>query len=148
MPFTAVHLHATPMHSTCTFNTLSDIKYVYIFSVIAFFIIILACVNFMNLSTAQSVKRAKEVGIRKVLGSVKAQLIKQFLTEAMLYSVIATLIALVLVAVLLKPFNEITGKSLVFSSIFSGNIWLFVIGLVLDYRIACRLISGILSYLI
>ena len=78
-------------------TTLSDIKYVYIFSVIAFFIIILACVNFMNLSTAQSATRAKEVGIRKVLGSVKKQLIKQFLTEAMLYSFISTMIALVLV---------------------------------------------------
>jgi putative ABC transport system permease protein len=131
MPFTSVHLYANPMIVPARLTTLSDIKYVYIFSVIALFIIILACVNFMNLSTAQSATRAKEVGIRKVLGSVKAQLIKQFLTEAMLYSFIATLIALVLVLLLLQPFNGVAGKALVFSSIFSGNIWLFVLALCL-----------------
>jgi len=129
MPFTSVHLHANPMNTPARLTTLSDIKYVYIFSAIAFIIIILACVNFMNLSTAQSAKRAKEVGIRKVLGSVKAQLIKQFLTEAMLYSVISTVIAFVLVLLLLKPFNEIAGKALVFNSIFSSKIWLFILAL-------------------
>ena len=86
MPFTSVHLHAIPMQVPARLTTLSDIKYVYIFSIIALFIIILACVNFMNLSTAQSATRAKEVGVRKVMGSLKTQLIKQFLTEAMLYS--------------------------------------------------------------
>ena len=131
MPFTAVHLYARGNSVVARLTTLGDIKYVYIFSVIAIFIIILACVNFMNLSTAQSVKRAKEVGIRKVLGSVKPQLIKQFLTEAILYSVIATVIALIIVLPLLKPFNDITGKSLVFSSIFSGYIWIFIIVLCL-----------------
>ncbi|MEO6537473.1 MAG: ABC transporter permease, partial [Ferruginibacter sp.] len=79
-PLTAVHLYSSGVGSNLT--TLSDIKYVYIFSVIACFIIILACVNFMNLSTAQAAKRAREVGIRKVLGSVKSQLVKQFFTEA------------------------------------------------------------------
>jgi putative ABC transport system permease protein len=131
MPFTAVHLYARENNTVARLTTLGDIKYVYIFSVIAMIIIILACVNFMNLSTAQSVKRAKEVGIRKVLGSVKVQLIKQFLTEAILYSVIATVIALIIVLPLLKPFNEITGKSLVFSSIFAGYIWLFILVLCL-----------------
>ncbi|HTE12131.1 MAG TPA: ABC transporter permease, partial [Chitinophagaceae bacterium] len=127
MPFTSVHLYASGRGTIARLTTLGNIKYVYIFTVIAFFIIILACVNFMNLSTAQSTKRAKEVGIRKVLGSLKPSLIKQFLTEALLYSFIATLIALVLVLLLLKPFNDITGKSLVFSSIFTGNIWLFIL---------------------
>jgi putative ABC transport system permease protein len=127
MPVTAVHLHATPMQVPARLTTLSDIKYIYIFSVIALFIIILACVNFMNLSTAQSAKRAKEVGIRKVLGSVKKQLIKQFLTEAMLYSFVSTLIALTLVLLLLEPFNEVAGKALVFNSIFSDGIWLFIL---------------------
>ena len=131
MPFTSVHLYAIPMEVPARLTTLSDIKYVYIFSVIAVFIIILACVNFMNLSTAQSAKRAKEVGIRKVLGSVKGQLIKQFLSEAILYSLIAAIIALVLVVVLLQPFNEVSGKALAFASIFNNNIWLFIIGLCL-----------------
>ena len=131
MPFTSVHLHANAMGTPARLTTLSDIKYVYIFSVIALFIIILACVNFMNLSTAQSAKRAKEVGIRKVLGSAKPQLIRQFLTEAMLLSVIALLTALVIVFFLLNPFNEIAGKALAFNSIFSSNIWLFTLALCL-----------------
>jgi putative ABC transport system permease protein len=131
MPFTSVHLHAIPMQVPARMTTLSDIKYVYIFSIIALFIIILACVNFMNLSTAQSATRAKEVGIRKVMGSVKPQLIKQFLTEAMLYSFVATIIGLLLVLLLLKPFNEVAGKSLVFGSIMTSYIWLFVLGLCL-----------------
>jgi putative ABC transport system permease protein len=131
MPFATVHLHAIPMQVPARLTTLSDIKYIYIFSAIALFIIILACVNFMNLSTAQSATRAKEVGIRKVMGSVRTQLIKQFLTEAMLYSFLSTIIALVLVALLLKPFNDVSGKSLVFSSIFTTYTWLFVLGLCL-----------------
>jgi putative ABC transport system permease protein len=120
-PFTSVHLYAAPMGTTARLQTLGNIKYIYIFSAIAVFIILLACVNFMNLSTAQSAKRAKEVGIRKVLGSDKKQLVRQFLTEAMLYSMIATVIALLLVWLFLSPFNEIADKSLVFSSIFIGN---------------------------
>src|SRR5579862_85551 len=131
MPFTSVHLHAMPMEVPARLTTLSDIKYVYIFSIIALFIIILACVNFMNLSTAQAATRAKEVGIRKVMGSIKAQLIRQFLTEAMLYSFVAMIIGLLLVLFLLKPFNEIAGKSLFFNSIFTSYIWLYVLGLCL-----------------
>jgi putative ABC transport system permease protein len=130
-PFTSVHLYSAGMGTDARLTTLGDIKYVRIFSVIALFIIILACVNFMNLSTAQSAKRAKEVGIRKVLGSAKNQLVKQFLSEAMLYSFISTLIALVLVMLLLKPFNGIAGKTLSFNLLFTGNIWLFVLGLLL-----------------
>ena len=131
MPFTDVHLRANAMNVPARLTTLSDIKYVYIFSAIAVFIIILACVNFMNLSTAQSAKRSKEVGIRKVLGSLRTQLIKQFLAEAILYSLIATLIGVLLVAALLTPFNEVSGKTLAISSIFTGYIWLFIIALCL-----------------
>jgi putative ABC transport system permease protein len=128
-PFTSVHLYSTGMGTIARLTTTGDIKYVYIFSVIAFFIIVLACVNFMNLSTAQSAKRAKEVGIRKVLGSEKKQLIKQFLTEAMLYSFISTLIALAIVVLSLKLFNEIAGKTLNFGSLFTNYLWLLVLGL-------------------
>ncbi|HKR05924.1 MAG TPA: ABC transporter permease [Bacteroidia bacterium] len=126
-PLTQVHLHSANIGSRIP--TLSDIKYVYIFSAIALFIIVLACVNFMNLSTAQSARRAKEVGIRKVLGSEKKQLIKQFLSEAMLYSFIAAATAIVLVIIFLKPFNEIAGKSLGFSLIFAHGNWIFILGL-------------------
>lgn len=128
-PLTSIHLHSAGIGSNLT--TLSDIKYVYIFSVIAFFIIILACVNFMNLSTAQSAKRAKEVGIRKVLGSVKGQLVKQFFTEAFIYTTIAAFIALLLVIVLIKPFNIISGKELSFFLLFSNFNILYLGGLIL-----------------
>jgi putative ABC transport system permease protein len=125
-PLTEVHLYSANIGSQFLY-TLGDIKNVYIFSAIAFFIIVLACVNFMNLSTAQAARRAKEIGIRKVLGSEKKQLIKQFLTEAMLYSFISTVIALILVALFLPVFDSVSGKTLNFSSIFHSGIWFFIL---------------------
>ncbi|HEY4965456.1 MAG TPA: ABC transporter permease, partial [Puia sp.] len=128
-PLTAVHLYSANIGSQFLY-TLSDIKYIYIFSAIALLIIILACVNFMNLSTAQSVTRAKEVGIRKVLGSEKKQLIRQFLVEALVYSFISAVFALVLVVFCLPVFNAVAGKNLQFNSIFHSGIWLFILLLV------------------
>jgi putative ABC transport system permease protein len=124
-PLTSVHLYSANIGSQFL-STLGDIKYVYIFSAIAFLIIILACVNFMNLSTAQSVTRAKEVGIRKVLGSGKKQLIRQFLIEASLYSFISSIFAFALVIICLPSFNAVAGKTLQFNSIFHSGIWLFI----------------------
>ncbi|QHT72181.1 FtsX-like permease family protein [Rhodocytophaga rosea] len=108
-PITDIHLYSD-MENEIEAN--SDSKYIYIFSAIALFILTLACVNFMNLSTAQSAERAKEVGIRKVLGSVKSQLIRQFLTESILLTVIALLVSFVLVILLLPGFNQLAGKTL------------------------------------
>jgi putative ABC transport system permease protein len=108
---------------------LSNIKYVYIFGCIAIFIVILACVNFMNLSTARSAKRAKEVGVRKVSGSSRQQLIRQFLAEALLYSVIATVLAILFALLLAKPFSAITGEPMDVANAFTPGIWLFVIAL-------------------
>jgi len=124
-PFTDVHLHSANIGTS--YITLGDIKYVYIFAAIALFIIILACVNFMNLSTAQSATRAKEVGIRKVLGSIRGQLIRQFLTEAMLYSIISVIVALALVLLLIPAFNQLSGKQIAFGNILHNGIWLFII---------------------
>ena len=109
-PLTDLHLYSADI-GTRYFEQ-SDIKYVYIFSAIALFIILLACVNFMNLSTAQSVKRAKEVGIRKVLGSLRKQLIRQFITEAILYSFLAAIFAIIIVILVLPAFNQIANKDL------------------------------------
>lgn len=109
-PLTDLHLYSTDIGTR--FFEQSDIKYVYIFSAIALFIILLACVNFMNLSTAQSVKRAKEVGIRKVLGSLRKQLIRQFITEAILYSFMAAIFAVIIVILVLPAFNQIANKEL------------------------------------
>ncbi|HEY8927970.1 MAG TPA: ABC transporter permease [Mucilaginibacter sp.] len=109
-PLTDLHLYSWDI-GTRYFDQ-SDIKNVYIFSAVALFIILLACVNFMNLSTAQSARRAKEVGIRKVLGSLRKQLIRQFITEAMLFSIVAGIFALVIVILVLPAFNQIANKEL------------------------------------
>ena len=89
-----------------------DITYIYIFAAIAFFIILLACINFMNLATARSANRAKEVGIRKTLGSLRSSLVWQFMTESVLLSLIATILAVVAASILLSPFNNIAGKDI------------------------------------
>lgn len=88
------------------------IRYVYIFSAIALFILLIACVNFMNLSTARSANRAREVGVRKVLGSAKKHLIAQFLIESILLTSVATVIAIIVAAMLLPAFNQLSGKNL------------------------------------
>lgn len=97
-----------------------NIQYVYIFSAVAIFILVLACINFMNLSTARSANRAREVGIRKVLGTNKASLIKQFLSESILLVIISMIIALGITAIVLPVFNDIAAKSLRYAEIFSG----------------------------
>jgi putative ABC transport system permease protein len=89
-----------------------DIKYVYIFSVISMFILLIACINFMNLSTARSSTRSKEVGIRKVLGSNKTQLVKQFLAESFMLTLISVFVAVALVELFLPAFNSLSGKQL------------------------------------
>lgn len=108
-----------------------DIKYVLIFSAIALFILILACINFMNLSTARSAGRAKEVGVRKVMGAHKSQLRKQFLTEAFLITLISMVIAYVLSMLLLGQFNALAGKEMIFSNLFSFKFILIMIGILL-----------------
>lgn len=89
-----------------------DITYVYMFSAIAIFILVIACINFMNLSTARSSNRAKEVGVRKVLGSYRSHLVRQFLTETVLLCVIAFLLAIAMASAALPFFNTLAGKSM------------------------------------
>ena len=92
-----------------------DIQYVYIFSLIAAFILFIATINFVNISTARSAKRAKEVGVRKVLGSNKKELILQFISESMLVTIFSLLISIVFVNIVLASFNGFSGKSLSFN---------------------------------
>ncbi len=108
-----------------------DIAYIYIFAVIGLFILIIAAINFMNLSTAKSSGRAREVGLRKTLGSLKTQLIGQFLIESTVYSFIAMVLALVLVVVLLPQFNLLAGKDLSFNVLVSPAMVAAWFGLVL-----------------
>jgi putative ABC transport system permease protein len=128
LPLTSVHLHASGI-SIPWLSHLSSIKYVYIFGSIAIFIIVLACVNFMNLSTARAAKRAKEVGIRKVSGSAKSQLVWQFMAEAFLYSLISAALAMLFASVLLKPFAVITNEAIDLTTVFSPDILLAVAAL-------------------
>ncbi|MBT1688565.1 ABC transporter permease [Dawidia soli] len=89
-----------------------NIQYVYIFIVVAVFILVVACINFMNLATARSARRAKEVGLRKVAGAMRAQLIRQFLAESSLISVVSLILAVLIVFVSLPGFNTLAGKQL------------------------------------
>ncbi|MGH7454786.1 MAG: FtsX-like permease family protein, partial [bacterium] len=122
-PLRDIHLHSD---LTAEFEANGNIKYVYIFSAIAFFILLIACINFMNLSTARSANRAKEVGIRKVVGSDREQLIRQFLAESLFLSLIALLLALVFVELALPQFNRLAEKQL--HSFYLGN-WLLLAAL-------------------
>jgi putative ABC transport system permease protein len=107
-----------------------QIQLVWLFGIIGAFVLLLACINFMNLSTARSEKRAKEVGIRKTLGSPRGQLIKQFLTESLLIVFIAFLLSIGLVLLSLESFNEIAGKKISFS--FSNPVfWIISISFIL-----------------
>src|SRR5579859_896703 len=88
------------------------IEYVRLFGIIALFILVIACINFMNLTTARSVKRAKEIGVRKVMGAVRGLLIRQFIGEAVLMAFLSLLLALMIVSLVLPAFNQLTGKSI------------------------------------
>ena len=117
IPLLNIHLYSA---LTSEYEPSGNIKYVYSFIVIAIIILLIACVNFMNLSTARSAGRSKEVGVRKVLGSQRSNLISQFLTESVLTSMIALVLAL-LIAVLLLPFlNQLSGKRLAIN-LFAAN---------------------------
>ncbi|GAB4046615.1 ABC transporter permease [Spirosoma litoris] len=116
-PITAIHLHSD-LEAEIEAN--SDVKYIYIFSIIAAFILLVACINFMNLSTAGSAGRAKEVGIRKVLGSVQQQLIWQFLSESVLVTFMALVVAIGIVALALPSFNQLSGKQFELTALLNG----------------------------
>ncbi|MFC1724481.1 ABC transporter permease [candidate division KSB1 bacterium] len=133
-PVKDIHLRSKGIRD---FEKRGDIQYVYIFSLTGIFILIIACINFVNLTTAQSGIRAKEIGMRKVMGATRENLIRQFFTETLIFSFFALFIALCLVYVLMPFFNSISGKQLSFD--ISGNL-LTAAGI-----ITITLISGALS---
>lgn len=103
------------------------IEYVNLFALIGIFIMFIACINFINLSVADAFKRAKEVGVRKVTGASRATLIKQFLVESGLIVALSVVIAIILIEVLLVPFNTLTGKSVALNWL-DSNLWLLIGG--------------------
>lgn len=121
---TDIHLYSDRQHDL---QPGGDIASVYLFSGIAIFILIVACINFMNLATARSAGRAREVGLRKAVGAVRGQLISQFLGESIVFAVLAALLALVIVQFALPAFNEIAGKQLNVGSIL-GYEFVAIIG--------------------
>lgn len=136
-------LMSTPLTKTHFSGNLSsdlpkgNMAYIYLFSTVAVFILLIAAINYMNMATARSAKRSREVGIRKVAGAYRKQLIWQFLTESLLLSVFGIVIAIALVYILLPDFNNLSGKNIGLG-IFTDPIFLIVI-------IGTALLIGILS---
>jgi len=134
MPLRRIHLHSNVMGE---FEPNGDIRYIYIFITLAVLILLVACVNFMNLATARSARRSKEVGVRKVLGSSRQKLILQFLQEAMLTSGIALILAIGIAILLLPWFSQLSGKP--FSISLLLNKW------TIPALLAVTLIVGLLA---
>ncbi len=111
------------------FEPNGNIQYVYIFSFVGLIILLIACINFMNLSTARSASRAREVGIKKVAGAPRRTLINQFLTESLIHTLLAGMVAVLLIQFVLPFFNQLTQKEFTIQQIFSPSGLFFLIGL-------------------
>ena len=134
VPVKDMHLHAGMANNI---TAVGSVTYLYILASIALFTLLIACINFMNLSTARSAKRSAEVGVRKVLGAEKNSLIRQFLGESVLMSLLAFVFALFLTALLLPLFAKVSGKSILFS--FQQH------GILLAGFFALAIITGLLA---
>lgn len=117
MPLTDIHLHSD---RTAEINANGNIQYVYIFGIVAVFLLAIACVNFMNLATARSANRAKEVGVRKALGSERSSLVNQFLTESIMLSFFSLVLAMLIAYLALPLFNNLASKHIEFPI---ANVW-------------------------
>ncbi len=126
-PITSIHLHSQLDYEI---EPNSSIANVYIFSAVALLVLLIACINFMNLATARSALRAREVGVRKVLGAHRRQLMRQFLLEAVLIASLAVVLGVALVKVSLPAFNAFIGKAVTLDLI-SGPIWLGLLAIAL-----------------
>jgi len=135
-PLTSIHLYS---HLESEIEANSDAVYVYIFAAVALFILMIACINFMNLATARSTYRTREVGMRKVVGARRSQLVRQFLGESILFSFIALPLAVVMMELLLPAFRAFTDRDLGFNYLNNWPILFILIGITL----VVGLISGI-----
>lgn len=119
IPVKDIHLRSSYQGE---YEPVSDIKYVYILGAIGLFIIIIAAINFMNLATARSAGRAKEVGMRKTFGALSRQLISQFMLESLLYTLVAVILAVIAVVALLPQFNLLAGKNISYMALVNPEI--------------------------
>lgn len=136
-PLTSIHLHS---HLEYEIGTNGNIKTVYIFSAIALLILIIACINYMNLYTARSLKRVREVGVRKAIGSQRFQLIGQFLTESFMMTILAGLVGFLLAKAALPFFNQLAEKTL---SLDFQNNDLLTLGIAVVFLLLIGLLSGL-----
>jgi predicted permease len=123
------------LHNNYNGNSQSGarIEYVKLFTALAIFILLIACINFMNLSTAKAARRFKEVGIKKVVGAGRKQLIFQFLTESFLLTIVAMLFAIVIAMLLLPAFNQLTGKSIALHFTWQMTVTIICIALITGF---------------
>ena len=124
---TDIHLHSKIQDEA---EEGGDISYIYVFGAVAGFMLIIACINYMNLATARSAGRAKEVGIRKVMGSQRIQIMAQFITESVILALIALVVSLILIYGLLPLFNQLSNKELPFSYVTQAPVMLSLVGIV------------------
>jgi putative ABC transport system permease protein len=135
IPLTKIHLYS---QLSSEVEPSGNIEYVYISAIIGLLILLIACINFMNLSTAQSAGRAKEVGVRKVIGSGRANLVRQFLTESLLTALVAFIFSIALIVLLLPLLNQLSGKEI---NLASGlYTWLFPA--LMGVAMICGLLAG------
>jgi putative ABC transport system permease protein len=127
-PLTRIHLYSTNANEP---EPTGSITYVYIFLIVAIFLVLIAAMNYMNLATARSTRRAREVGLRKVVGSRRGPLVMQFLSESLVYTVISLLISIILIIVLLPKFNLLAGKSFDLHIIYSPVVLLSLLAVII-----------------
>jgi len=127
-PITSIYLHSNILHEM---RATGDASRVYVFGAVAILILIIACINFINLSTARSAKRSTEVGLRKVFGANRGMLFKQFILESVIIVVISLVLAIILFDLLLPLFNNLTGNNFRMSLFLNWNYFIFLIGIIL-----------------
>ncbi len=127
-PIRKIHLYSTNPNEP---EPTGSITYVYIFAVVALFLVLIAAMNYMNLATARSAGRAREVGLRKVVGSKRGALIMQFLSESTIFTLISLLLSLLLMAALLTKFNTLAGKSFELTVLYSPALLLSLLGVII-----------------
>jgi putative ABC transport system permease protein len=129
-PISAVHLHSTDINSwEAVYPNPGNITYVYIFALIAACILLIACINFMNMATARSSTRAREVGMRKVSGARRIDLVKQFIGESIFLSLLSLGFGILLVEIMLPAFNRLSGKELSLQYTESALLWIILLGI-------------------
>jgi len=133
-PLKKIHLYSSNLRLNIATGNITNI---FIFSAMAFFILVIACINFMNLATARSGRRSKEIGMRKVIGASRGNLVRQFFSESIVLSLLAIIAAIAIVSMLLPIFNTLSGKDISSGALLHINIILGLIGI--------AFITGILS---